>query len=95
MLRIPCPICGERDYTEFRYGGDARKRRPVHGTADLQVWYDYVFVFDNVMGPHREFWQHVAGCRQWLVLDRNTATNLVGVSHLARSVGAVDEAITK
>ena len=35
MLRITCPWCGERDYTEFRYGGDAvegaaraRHRRP-------------------------------------------------------------------
>jgi sarcosine oxidase delta subunit len=27
MLRIPCPLCGERDYTEFHYGGDAGKRR--------------------------------------------------------------------
>ncbi len=23
MLRIPCPWCGERDETEFRYRGDA------------------------------------------------------------------------
>ena len=27
MLRIHCPNCGERDYTEFRYGGDAVKRQ--------------------------------------------------------------------
>ena len=25
MLRIPCPHCGVRDYTEFRYAGDASK----------------------------------------------------------------------
>ncbi len=31
MLKIPCPNCGERHYTEFRYGGDASKRRPAHG----------------------------------------------------------------
>ena len=36
MLRITCPCCGERDYTEFRYGGDASKPRPAHGTGDLQ-----------------------------------------------------------
>ena len=29
---------------------------------------------------HREYWQHVHGCRQWLVLERNTATNDVGRS---------------
>ena len=85
MLRIPCPLCGERDYTEFRYGGDARKRRPPLGTSELEVWHDYVFVFDNVKGSHREFWQHVLGCRQWLVVERNTATNRIETSALART----------
>lgn len=74
-MRITCPVCGERDYTEFRYGGDASKARPAHGTADMKAWYEYVFVFGNPKGPHREYWQHVMGCRQWLVLERNTATN--------------------
>jgi sarcosine oxidase subunit delta len=78
MLRITCPWCGERDYTEFRYAGDATRERPRHGTPDLKSWHDYVFLFDNPKGPHREFWQHVQGCRQWLVLERNTASNAVG-----------------
>lgn len=94
MLRIPCPLCGERDYTEFRYGGDARKRRPSHGLPDLKVWHDYVFLFDNVKGPHREFWQHVVGCRQWLVVERNTATNRIEASGLARVVLATREDAT-
>ena len=86
MLRIVCPVCGERDYTEFRYGGDASKARPPLGTEDRRVWHDFVFVFDNPMGSLREFWQHVLGCRQWLVLERNTTTNGVGASWLAREV---------
>jgi methylglutamate dehydrogenase subunit B len=84
MLRIPCPWCGERDYTEFRYGSDASKMRPAHGAGDMKSWHDYIFLFDNPKGPHREFWQHVLGCRQWLVLERNTATNQPGASHPAR-----------
>jgi sarcosine oxidase subunit delta len=84
MLRIICPVCGERDYTEFRYGGDATKARPPLDSEDTKAWYEYVFVFANSKGAHREFWQHVLGCRQWLVLDRNTATNQVGRSTLAR-----------
>jgi heterotetrameric sarcosine oxidase delta subunit len=95
MLRIPCPLCGERDYTEFRYGGDAAKQRPIHGTADLRVWHEYIFVFDNVKGLHREFWQHVLGCRQWLVLERDTATNVVGASAPARSARNAPGAATK
>src|SRR6266571_4694180 len=45
MLRITCPVCGERDYTEFRYGGDATKQRPAHANEDRKVWHDYVFLF--------------------------------------------------
>jgi heterotetrameric sarcosine oxidase delta subunit len=101
MLRIECPFCGERDYTEFRYGGDARRERPAHGSADPKVWYDYVFLFENPKGLHQEYWQHVLGCRQWLVLERSTATNHIGPSWAARDPGrtaeamAVGEAVTK
>jgi heterotetrameric sarcosine oxidase delta subunit len=84
MLRIHCPHCGTRDNSEFRYGGDANKRRPAHGSGSLADWHDYVFVFDNPKGWHREFWQHLLGCRQWLVLERNTATGEVGACRLAR-----------
>jgi methylglutamate dehydrogenase subunit B len=87
MLRITCPFCGERDYSEFRYfryGGDASRPRPAHGSGDAKTWHDYVFVFDNPKGPHTEYWQHVLGCRQWLILGRNTATNEVGTSRPAR-----------
>jgi sarcosine oxidase subunit delta len=87
MLRIHCPWCGERDYTEFRYGGDARKARPHHGAGDTAVWHDHVFVFDNPKGPHTEYWQHVLGCRRWLVLERDTATNAVGPSRPAGEAG--------
>jgi methylglutamate dehydrogenase subunit B len=83
MLLIPCPTCGERHYTEFRYGGDAAKRRPAHAEETVQTWCDYVFLFDNPKGAHVEYWQHVLGCRQWLILERDTATNAVGSARLA------------
>ena len=76
-MRIPCPQCGERDFSEFRYGGDASKKRPEHGAGGQKTWADYVFVFDNPKGPHEEYWQHTLGCRQWFKLKRNTATNEV------------------
>ena len=84
MLRIICPVCGERDYTEFRYGGDATKARPAHGMTDPKIWSHYVFVFDNPKGQHQEYWQHVFGCRQWLMLERNTASGQIGRSTLVR-----------
>ena len=88
MLKITCPNCGERHYTEFRYAGDASKRRPAHGTSDPAAWHDHVFLFDNPKGPHREYWQHVLGCRQWLILERNTATNTPGRSWPAGTAGS-------
>lgn len=90
MLRIHCPVCGERQYTEFRYGGDADKRRPPHGEPDVKSWHEYLFLFDNPKGQHRELWQHVQGCRQWLVVLRDTATNTVIDSTLARNASASD-----
>jgi methylglutamate dehydrogenase subunit B len=76
-MRIPCPYCGLRDVSEFRYGGDATKMRPKHGAGDITVWHDYYFHFDNPKGPHEEYWQHVLGCRQWIKLKRDTSTNEV------------------
>lgn len=84
MLIIPCPDCGARDYTEFRYGGDASRARPSHGGGSLQDWHDHVFVFDNPKGPHREYWQHVMGCREWLVVERDTASNALISARRAR-----------
>jgi sarcosine oxidase subunit delta len=88
MLRITCPHCGERDHSEFRYGGDATKRRPAPGSGDLDIWHDYVFVFRNPKGAHLEYWQHVLGCRQWMVVERDTVTQQIGASRLAREYAA-------
>jgi methylglutamate dehydrogenase subunit B len=74
---IRCPHCGERDVSEFRYGGDASRVRPAHGEGDANAWHDYYFTFDNPKGPHTEHWQHVLGCRQWFVVKRDVAKNEV------------------
>ncbi len=86
MLRINCPVCGLRDETEFSYGADASVVRPAMDETGTGPWIDYVFTRDNPRGPHKEYWHHVQGCRQWLVLERNTLTHTVGECHLAREV---------
>ena len=86
MLRIACPCCGPRDHDEFRYGGDASVKRPAHDDADFEAWYRYVHVRSNPAGPHREFWQHVAGCRQWLIVGRDTTDHAIASAELARKV---------
>ena len=86
MLRIHCPVCGLRDESEFSYGGDATVVRPAHDETSIDVWHDYVFLRDNPRGPHREYWHHVQGCRQWLVVERDTLTHKIGEAALARDV---------
>ena len=84
MLRIDCPICGLRDETEFSYGADAGVVRPAMDEVNPKAWLDYVFMRDNPRGWHKEYWHHLQGCRQWLVLERNTLTHESGKCLLAR-----------
>jgi methylglutamate dehydrogenase subunit B len=84
MLRLDCPFCGVRDHDEFRYGGDASVARPAHDDADPDAWYRYIYVRTNPKGAHREYWQHVMGCRQWLIVERDTATHVIASVAAAR-----------
>jgi sarcosine oxidase subunit delta len=74
MLRIPCPWCGERDETEFRYKGDAEAPRPPAG-ATPEAFTAFVYERGNPHGWHREWWLHVAGCRRLLAVTRHTLTH--------------------
>ena len=74
MLRIQCPFCGERDHSEFTYGGDAAIAYPPLD-APMEAWIDAVYVRANPRGPHRERWHHSDGCRLWLVVERDTLTH--------------------
>lgn len=81
MLSIPCPHCGERRYTEFTYGGDASVQRPTDpAEATDQDWTDYLYRRRNPCGPHSEYWHHTMGCRQWLRIVRDTATQEIQTS---------------
>ncbi len=76
MLLIRCPYCGPRAQIEFSYGGDANAKRPSDPeAATLEAWLDYVYLRDNPRGPHWELWQHTAGCRAWIRVQRDTLTH--------------------
>jgi len=88
MIEIPCPWCGPRPHTEFSYGGDATVRRPADPqSVTLEAWLDHVYLRDNPRGPHEEWWHHVAGCRRWLRVRRDTATHEVLGAAFAASAG--------
>ncbi|TCZ64863.1 sarcosine oxidase subunit delta [Roseicella aquatilis] len=69
-MRIACPFCGPRGSEEYTYLGDATVRRP-EGDAPSEAWFAYVYLRDNPAGRHRELWYHGAGCRSWLVVERD------------------------
>ena len=82
MLRIHCPFCGERDHSEFSYGGDASVEYPALD-APAEAWHDAVYLRDNPRGLQAETWQHLHGCRQWLVVERDTLTHEIRSVRLA------------
>ena len=82
MLLIACPWCGERDESEFSYAGEAHISRPLE-TEKLsdEQWADYLFMRKNPKGLHREQWLHVAGCRRFFNVERDTLTYRISGSY--------------
>ena len=70
-MRISCPYCGDRDSREFAYRGDATPLRPKSEDGFI----DYVYLRDNPAGSIREHWYHAQGCRNWIVVTRDTRTH--------------------
>jgi heterotetrameric sarcosine oxidase delta subunit len=76
MLWLTCPGCGRRPIDEFAFGGE---RRPVPDwiEGDDARNIDEVWMFENLDGVTIERWFHAAGCRRWLTVRRDTATDTV------------------
>lgn len=74
-LKITCPICGERDGYEFRFGGEVRGPRPDERDVTPESWCDFVHMRSHTAGPQEEWWFHRDGCRTWFTLWRDTKTN--------------------
>jgi methylglutamate dehydrogenase subunit B len=75
-MRITCPYCGSRGSEEFTCLGNTPPPRPADD-APMAAWVDFVYVRDNPSGPVTELWQHVQGCRTWLVVSRDTRTHAI------------------
>ena len=88
MIRINCPFCGERDHSEFSYGGDGSIVYPALD-APMDEWLEAVYQRENIRGVQTESWQHVSGCRQWILVERDTMT------HEIHSVRAAHEGVAK
>ncbi len=85
MLLIRCPWCGERDESEFSYGGEAGIVRPPDPFALSDAeWADYLFMRSNTRGAYRELWHHAAGCRRWFAAERDTVTYRIAATRALR-----------
>ena len=85
-MRIPCSHCGLRSNDEFTILGDADALMERPANATEQAHYPLVYLRANPAGAHRELWYHQNGCRQWLVVTRDTRTHAIISVDVARNV---------
>jgi sarcosine oxidase subunit delta len=83
MLLLRCPNCGERNVSEFRFGGEV-KRRPQNpeATATDAAWVDYLYLKENKLGLQKEWWYHRTGCGLWFLAERHTKTQMIERTYL-------------
>ena len=73
MLLIPCPHCGERDESEFDYGGRAINLPDLD--ANLTSWHEAIHLSQSDEPVINEVWFHSAGCECWIQLKRDSRTH--------------------
>lgn len=82
MLLIPCPYCGLRAETEFRYAGEAHLVRPANpDSVSDAAWTEYLFMRSNTRGRQRERWRHLHGCGRFFNVVRDTVTDRIERSY--------------
>lgn len=74
-MHFACPHCGPRPVEEFEF----------RSLAPLEQVSGFVQVYgrENSQSQSVEHWQHVHGCRAWLVIERNpTSAEVLAVRWL-------------
>jgi heterotetrameric sarcosine oxidase delta subunit len=79
MLLIPCPNCGERDESEFDYGGRAINYPELEAPAG--DWHRALHLRDNQPDDIEELWYHAGGCECWIRLTRNLLNHEIKPDH--------------
>ena len=77
MQQFPCPFCGLRNETEFRFAVEAGHPRPEPAeTVTDEDWARYLYLHKDPRGAAREVWLHVT-CGEYFVMTRDTLTRAV------------------
>ena len=77
MLLIHCPYCDETlPEAEFVYAGQSHISRAERPSDESdEDWETFLFIRQNIKGPHYERWRHVHGCGRFFNAVRNTVTD--------------------
>ncbi|MCO5146743.1 MAG: sarcosine oxidase subunit delta [Aquamicrobium sp.] len=77
MLLIRCPYCDETlPEAEFTYAGQAHVARATDPSSQTdEEWEAFLFIRDNVKGPHYERWRHFHGCGRYFNAVRDTVSD--------------------
>ena len=77
MLLIHCPYCDETlPEEEFAYAGEAHVTRVADPSSQTdEEWEAFLFIRNNVKGPHYERWRHVHGCGRFFNAVRDTVSD--------------------
>ena len=75
MKLLTCPLNGQRNISEFTYGGEYHPM-PDPNTTNPRDWAEYVFFHNNEAGMVIEWWCHTASSF-WFLAERNTITDTV------------------
>lgn len=81
MVILKCPNCGDRNVSEFRYGGEYNPRPAKPLEANDAEWADFIFLQNNKLGVQQEWWLHRSGCGLWFLAERHTKTNIVEATY--------------
>jgi methylglutamate dehydrogenase subunit B len=80
VTELTCPFCGPRHLREFEF----HKTLPAADAGAFARVYERV----NRTDLSVEHWQHVGGCRGWLLVRRNPSSGVVLAIHLVGGGGA-------
>jgi sarcosine oxidase subunit delta len=74
-IRIACEHCGTRPLEEYVYGEVFVVPDMVADPVERNL--DRAFNHTNPEGPVTEAWFHLYGCRRWISIVRDTATDRI------------------
>lgn len=75
MKVLRCPLNGDRNISEFTYGGEYRAQPNADNCNDRE-WAEHVFFPDNKAGVVTEWWCHTASC-YWFLAERDSRTDQI------------------